>query len=159
MNKLIITVIAIVIAGVGNFSLANKNEDVKNAEQNFQLNDIKMTVYRTATCHCCGPYADILKEQGYEVEEIVIDDINTVKEKYGIPSDKRSCHTTIVDNYFIEGHVPMEVVKKLLEERPEIDGIGLPGMPKGTPGMPGLKHEPYKIYQSVDGEFSEYLTI
>jgi len=53
----------------------------------------------------------------------------------------------------------MEVVKKLLEERPEIDGIGLPGMPIGTPGMPGLKREPYKIYQAIDGEFSEYLTI
>jgi len=159
MKKLIITVIAIVIAGVGSLSLANKNEDVKNVDQNFQLNDIKMTVYRTATCHCCGPFADILKKEGYDVEVVITDDMNSVKEKYGIPSDKRSCHTTIVDNYFIEGHVPMEVVKKLLEERPEIDGIGLPGMPIGTPGMPGPKRAPYKIYQAIDGEFSEYITV
>jgi len=159
MRKLIIAVIAIVIAGVGSFSLANKSEDVKSVDQNFQSNDIKMTVYRTATCHCCGKYANILKEQGYEVEEIVTKDMNSVKEKYGIPYDKQSCHTTIVDDYFIEGHVPMEVVKKLLEERPEIDGIGLPGMPVGTPGMPGQKRAPFKIFQAVDGEFSEYLTI
>ncbi len=159
MKKLIITAIAILIAGAGSFSFANKNEDAKNVDQNFQFNDIKMTVYRTATCHCCGPYADILKEQGYKVDVIITDDINSVKEKYGILTDKRSCHTTVVDNYFIEGHVPMDVVKKLLEERPEIDGIGLPGMPIGTPGMPGLKREPYKIYQAIDGEFSEYLTV
>jgi hypothetical protein len=159
MNKLIITVIAIVIAGVGNFSLANKNDDVKNVEQNFQSNDIKMTVYRTATCHCCGKYANILKKEGYEVEEIVTDDMKSVKEKYGIPYDKQSCHTTIVDDYFIEGHVPLDIVKKLLEERPEIDGIGLPGMRVGTPGMPGVKRAPFEIFQAKDGEFSEYLKI
>ncbi|GMR25499.1 MAG: hypothetical protein BMS9Abin39_0801 [Ignavibacteria bacterium] len=159
MKKLIITAIAILIASAGSFSLANKSEDEKNVEQNFQSNVIKMTVYRTATCHCCGRYIDILKKQGYEIEDIVTDDMNSVKEKFGIPYDKQSCHTVSVDNYFIEGHVPMDVVKKLLEERPEIDGIGLPGMRIGTPGMPGVKRAPFEIFQAKDGEFSEYLKI
>jgi len=159
MKKLIITAIAILIAGAGSFSLANKSQDEKNVKQNFQSNDIEMTIYRTATCHCCGKYLAILKKEGYIVKDVVTSDMNSVKEKYGIPYDKQSCHTTIVGDYFIEGHVPMDVVKKLLDEKPEIDGIGLPGMPVGTPGMPGPKRAPFKIFQAVDGEFSEYLTI
>ena len=51
----------------------------------------------------------------------------------------QSCHTTIMGKYFIEGHVPLQAVNKLLKEQPDIDGIALPGMPIGTPGMPGEK--------------------
>ena len=65
----------------------------------------------------------------------------------------------IIDNYFIEGHVPLEAISKLLKERPDIDGLALPGMPIGTPGMPGDKEDPYVIYQLVDGNFSVFMTI
>ena len=71
----------------------------------------------------------------------------------------QSCHTTIIGKYFIEGHVPFEAVEKLLKEQPDIDGIALPGMPIGTPGMPGDKDEPYVIYQLKDGKFSVFMTI
>ena len=71
----------------------------------------------------------------------------------------QSCHTTIIDKYFVEGHVPLEAINKLLKERPDIDGLALPGMPIGTPGMPGDKEEPYVIYQLVDGNFSVFMTI
>jgi hypothetical protein len=160
MNKIIITAIAIIIFGSGHLlSAANKNEDVRNVEQNLQVKKIKMKLYKSATCNCCELYAGEMKKQGYDVEVIPTDDMNAVKEKYNIPYDRQSCHTTIVDDYYIEGHVPMEAVKKLLDERPAIDGIGLPGMPIGTPGMPGEKTAPYEIYQSVDGKFLKYLTI
>lgn len=160
MYKLIITAIVIIIVGAGvYYSIASKNEDVRYVERNLQTKDIKMTIYKSPTCGCCGKYADEMKKQGYDVEVIATDDMNTIREKYDIPYDRQSCHTTVVDDYYIEGHVPMEAVKKLLKERPAIDGIGLPGMPIGTPGMPGPKSAPYEIYQSVDGEFSIYLTI
>ncbi len=135
------------------------NEVEENVGQNLATQDKKVIVYRSPNCGCCTGYADELKKQGYEVEVVSLDDLNPIKDKYGIPANLQSCHTTVVDGYFIEGHVPIEVVEKLLKEKPEIDGIGLPGMPIGTPGMPGAKREPYRIYKSVDGKFTEYITI
>ena len=84
---------------------------------------------------------------------------NRIKKKHNIPLEMQSCHTTILDKYFIEGHVPIEAINKLLKEQPDIDGIALPGMPIGTPGMPGEKEEPYIIYQLVDGKSSVFMTL
>ena len=85
--------------------------------------------------------------------------LHAIKQKFNIPLEMQSCHTTIMDKYFIEGHVPLEAINKLLKEQPDIDGIALPGMPIGTPGMPGDKDEPYVIYQLIDGKFSVFMTI
>jgi hypothetical protein len=64
-----------------------------------------------------------------------------------------SCHTVEIENYFVEGHVPIEAIQKLLNEKPDINGIALPGMPSGSPGMPGLKMEKFKIHQiTLDGQ-------
>ena len=85
--------------------------------------------------------------------------LHIIKKKHNIPLEMQSCHTTILGKYFIEGHVPIEAINKLLKEKPDIDGIALPGMPIGTPGMPGEKEEPYIIYQLVDGKSSVFMTI
>src|SRR4051812_15268572 len=66
--------------------------------------------------------------------------------KAGVPEDLQGCHTILVDDYVIDGHVPVEVIRKLLSERPPIAGITLPGMPEGSPGMSGTKHGPFTIY-------------
>jgi len=160
MNKRIITtVVAIAIGVVGFYFLMNRNEVKRTVKQNIAMQNNEITIYKSPNCSCCDGYTDVLRNQGFTVKVIAEDDMNKIKEKYGIPADKQSCHTAIVDNYFIEGHVPMVAVKKLLKERPAINGIGLSGMPTGTPGMPGQKLAPFKIYQSVNGEFSEYMTI
>ncbi len=160
MNKRIIAVIVIIAIGVGGFYfLTNKNEVKRAIALNHTMQDKKMTIYMSPNCGCCIGYADEMRRQGFDVTVVALDDMNSIKEKYGIPANKQSCHTAIIDNYFIEGHVPIEAVKKLLKERPAIDGIGLPGMPPGAPGIPGQKLAPYKIYQSVDGKFSEFMTI
>ena len=162
ISKRIITVIVVVAIGVGGFYfLMNKNEGkrIVRQNQNLTMQNKEITMYKSPNCSCCIGYADELKKQGFDVKIVVVDDLNTIAEKYGIPADKRSCHTAIIGKYFIEGHVPMEAVKRLLKERPAIDGIGLTGMPAGTPGVPGKKLAPYKIYQSVHGKFSEYMTI
>lgn len=57
-----------------------------------------------------------------------------------------ACHTTLIDGYVVEGHVPVPLIERLLRERPEIPGIALPGMPQGSPGMSGIKAEPFTIY-------------
>ncbi len=160
MKNRIITAIIIVAIGIGGFYfLLNKKEVNKTVGQNLAMRGEKMTIYKSLNCSCCNGYADEMKRQGFDVKVVAVDDMNAIKEKYGIPPNKQSCHTAIVDNYFIEGHVPVEAVKRLLKERPSINGIGLPGMPSGTPGMPGQKRAPYKIYKSVNGKFSEYMTI
>ncbi len=157
--KILILVIVIVIGVASLYSLTNRNNGKDFVEQSIQTKNKKMTLYKSPNCGCCVGYAEELTRQGFEIEIIATDDMDAVKEKYNIPDDKQSCHTVIIDNYFIEGHVPIEAVNKLLEERPEIEGIGLPRMPAGTPGMPGQKQEPYEIYKSINGEFLEYLTI
>jgi len=160
INKRIIMAIVIVAIGVGGFYfITNKSEAKEVSKQTFTMQNIKMTVYKSPNCGCCNGYVKELEKQGFDVNVIALNNINTIKMKYGIPADKQSCHTTIVGNYFIEGHVPIQAIKKLLKEKPAIDGIGLPGMPIGTPGMPGVKTAPYKVYQSVNGKISEYITI
>jgi hypothetical protein len=70
-----------------------------------------------------------------------------------------SCHTSIVEGYFVEGHVPLEAVGKLLNIRPAVDGIALPGMPAASPGMGGVKTEPFTIYSSVNGVASVFMRL
>lgn len=62
-----------------------------------------------------------------------------------------SCHTALINDYFVEGHVPIEAIDKLLTEKPKIKGIALPGMPSGSPGMSGFKLEKWKIYSLDNG--------
>lgn len=69
-----------------------------------------------------------------------------VKDRYGVPSSMRACHTGLVGDYVIEGHVPGEVISRLLREKPDIVGLAVPGMPVGSPGMEGPDPKPYKVY-------------
>lgn len=160
MNKRILTVIVIVAIGIGGFYfLKSKNEVKRTYALNQTMQNNKMTIYKSPNCGCCDGYADEMKRQGFDVTVVPEYDMRAIKEKFGVPANKQSCHTAIVGKYFIEGHVPVEAVKKLLREKPAIDGIGLPGMPTGTPGMPGQKRAPYKVYQSVNGKTSSFMTI
>lgn len=70
-----------------------------------------------------------------------------VKRKHEIPAELEGCHTAIVDGYIIEGHVPADVIRKLLKERPDAVGLSVPGMPIGSPGMemPGRHADPYSV--------------
>lgn len=107
--------------------------------------DVK--VYRDPDCGCCGHWVDYLKTQGFQPENIPISNIDTLKQRYGVPNDLVSCHTAVIDGYLVEGHVPVEDIKRLLTEQPDIAGIAVPGMPVGTPGMEsGDVHEPFKVY-------------
>ena len=69
-----------------------------------------------------------------------------MKAELGVPLGLQTCHTAVVDGYVVEGHVPADVIRRLLEERPDVVGIGVPGMPAGSPGMEGGRKEPYKVF-------------
>ena len=76
-----------------------------------------------------------------------VTDLGTIKQKLGVPSALQSCHTAQVDGYVIEGHVPADIIDRLLRERPAVAGLAVPGMPVGSPGMdaPGQPAERYQV--------------
>ena len=117
----------------------------------------KVTVYKSPSCGCCVNYIAQLRQKGYEVDIVETDDMFSIKQQYGISPDMESCHTSIFGDYVVEGHIPLEVVAKLLDEKPDIRGIALPDMPAGSPGMPGVKRGPFTIYALSDGTPSVYL--
>ncbi|HLB62260.1 MAG TPA: DUF411 domain-containing protein [Actinomycetota bacterium] len=118
-----------------------------------------ITIYASPTCGCCHEYIPYLQDHGYVVQEVATDDVNSVKLDLRVPESDWSCHTAVVDGYVIEGHVPIEAIDKLLAERPSIDGIALPGMPPGSPGMDGAKEGPFVVVSFSDGVTEEFLTI
>ncbi len=107
---------------------------------------IDIVVYRSPTCMCCGKWLAHLKQNNFNVKDIVTDDVQAIKDKYGVTKELASCHTAIADGYVIEGHVPANDIKKLLKTKPKIVGIAVPGMVNGSPGMEmGDKKDPYKV--------------
>lgn len=106
-----------------------------------------VVVHKSPTCSCCGLWVDHLHAAGFEVEVRNSENLNPIKQSLGIPADKASCHTAQVGDYFVEGHVPAEDIKRLLAEKPDAKGLVLPGMPAGSPGMemPDGSQQPYTV--------------
>ncbi len=104
-----------------------------------------IVVYKSPTCGCCNSWIDHLKENGFTVEAHDSDVMGLVKTELGVPRDLRSCHTARVGNYIVEGHVPADLIAKMLKEEPAISGLAVPGMPMGSPGMEGHRNDPYDI--------------
>lgn len=111
---------------------------------------LPMTVHKSPLCGCCGEYIAILRQLGADVTVIDAQDTASVKRELGVPMSAWSCHTTVVEGYAVEGHVPLEAIERLLDERPEVDGIALPGMPAGSPGMTGVKAAPFEVVTFSD---------
>ena len=105
----------------------------------------EMTVYKTPTCGCCSAWVDHVKKNGFAVKVKDVPDLSALKRHYGVTPALASCHTAFVDGYVVEGHVPADVIAKLLKERPKVKGIAVPGMPMGSPGMEGPRSERYDV--------------
>jgi len=105
-----------------------------------------MQVYKSPTCGCCGKWVEHMRKAGFVVETHDVQDVVAYKHQYGVPAELFTCHTAVVDGYIVEGHVPAEDVLKMLRERPEIKGIGVPGMPIGSPGMEGPDPDDYRTF-------------
>jgi len=122
------------------------------------LDGLSIALYKSPQCECCTRYAGYLSSLGAEVSIVNVGDIDALMERLGIPMELRSCHVSIVEGYVVVGHVPADAIKKLLSERPNIKGISLPGMPPGSPGMPGAKEKPFAIY-SFNGSINLFIVI
>lgn len=94
-----------------------------------------LVVHKTPTCGCCSQWIAHMQQAGFTVQAHDHADLGGIKAQHGVPRDKQSCHTALVDGYVIEGHVPADDVKRLLAQRPDILGLTVPGMPAGSPGM------------------------
>nr|MBA3406251.1 DUF411 domain-containing protein [Gemmatimonadaceae bacterium] len=102
-------------------------------------------VYKDANCGCCNKWVEHLASNGFKVETMDMPDLSLLKQKHGVTDELQSCHTALVDGYVVEGHVPAEVIRKMLKERPSIAGLAVPGMPMGSPGMEGATKERYDV--------------
>lgn len=102
-------------------------------------------VYKTPTCGCCGKWIEHMKAAGFRVTVRDKPDLTGIKRRYAIPVPLMSCHTAVIEGYAVEGHVPADVIQRLLRERPHVVGIAVPGMPGGSPGMEGPVREAYTV--------------
>jgi hypothetical protein len=117
-----------------------------------------MTVYKTPWCGCCTLWAEQAIDAGFDVEMHDVESLHPMKEELGVPPAMGSCHTAKIAGYFIEGHVPFDDIRRLLNERPDARGLTVPGMPIGSPGMEqGNRRQAYDVYLVDDqGHASVY---
>ena len=107
-------------------------------------------MYKNPQCGCCEEYAKYLRRNGFKVTVKETHNMSLISRQNGVPEKLAGCHTMLIGGYVVEGHVPVGAINKLLKERPSIKGISLPGMPDGSPGMTGVKTEPFTIYEVSD---------
>ena len=127
------------------------------------LRNVSATVYKDANCGCCKEWISHAEDHGMTAEGQDVADLAVFKQRYGVPNNMRSCHTTVTsDGYVFEGHVPAKHVAEFLANPPS-DAIGLavPGMPMGSPGMEyNNQFDPYQIMQiNKDGSTAVYAEV
>ena len=104
-----------------------------------------IVVYKSPTCGCCGKWVKHMEDAGFSVDVENRGDLTPTKAELGVPGRMQSCHTAKVGDYIVEGHVPADLVKRMLDEQPDIKGLAVPGMPMGSPGMEGPRKDPYNV--------------
>jgi hypothetical protein len=139
--------------------LADENPAPAAADEPAASNAI--VVYKTPTCGCCTKWVDHLRANGFEVDVNTVPNTTPVQARLGVPRQMGSCHTAKVGDYWVEGHVPAEIIQKLIDEkRDDIQGIAVPGMPPGSPGMESPNPVRYDVVAyGKDGKFYKYATV
>src|SRR6056300_412853 len=150
-SKFSISIILLVLS-ISSVYIFNFVTNKQDAFPVVKISKYTVEVFKTPTCGCCNGYVSFLEGEQFKVKKTNMTSLDLIKKKHNIPGEMQSCHTSVVGKYFIEGHVPIEAINKLLKDQPDIDGIALPG-------MPGNKEAPYVIYQLIDGEYSVFMTI
>jgi hypothetical protein len=138
----IVPVLLALVAAVALGAAANRPAPVVPGDASSVI-----TVYKSPSCGCCQAWVDYLKANGFEVKTIDLDDLSEIKTVSGVPRAIQTCHTALVGGYVIEGHVPADAITRMLKEQPKIAGIGVAGMPAGSPGMvvPGTPAQHYDV--------------
>lgn len=106
---------------------------------------VHVTLYATEECGCCHQWAERMASAGFDLKKHVMPDVTPKKDALLVPVDLRSCHTAEAGGYVFEGHVPPELIRKFLAERPADHGLAVPGMPGGSPGMEDSPKQAYDV--------------
>jgi len=139
VKRIVRNTLALVVAGTV-ITVASAFIGVKPATK-----PVAIKVYKTPECGCCKAWVKHLRANGFVVETMDMPDLSLVKQKYGVKPALQSCHTAVVNGYVIEGHVPADLIARMLKERPAIAGLAVPGMPSGSPGMEGALKQQYEV--------------
>jgi len=131
---------------------------VRNNNESKQIL-FEATLYQSPFCGCCGKYTEYLEENGVNVTVVKSDEVFNIKNNLGIPEELWSCHTILINGKIIEGHVPFDIILQFLQspESQSYQGIAIPGMPQGLPGMPG-KLESYTVYLFNETKIIEWVS-
>lgn len=117
-----------------------------------------VTVYRSPSCGCCGQWITKMESAGFTIDERAADDISLAKRSLKVPENLYACHTAQVGDFVFEGHVPPDLVARVLRERPAIRGLAVPGMPQSAPGM-DMGHQEYEVISfDATGKTAVYAT-
>ena len=106
--------------------------------------DSSILVYKGPSCDCCEVWMDYMRQNGFTVKTPDDPEDDGMAYRLKIPAALASCHTAVIGDYIVEGHVPVSDINRLLDEQPDIVGIAVPGMPMGSPGMEGPYIEAYE---------------
>ncbi len=127
--------------------------------------DQTITVFKSPWCGCCEVWTDAAKDAGFEVKIEDMEDLSAIKKQAGVPEDMQACHTAVIGGdrkYVVEGHVPLEAIRKMMSERPDIRGIAVPGMPQGSLGMgfdPKAKYTVFTLGEKASDKPMPYMTM
>lgn len=145
MRKLIIAIASAAVLGGGTYLATGTNAAAE-----------EVTLYKNPQCGCCENYASYLRDNGFTVTVKPTHELVPMSREAGIPDDFQGCHLAFINNYVVSGHVPVDTVNRLLTELPDIKGVTLPGMPMGSPGMNGVKRQPFTVYEIGEGQPKVY---
>lgn len=161
MNKPLLAgavAIAAIAAGVVLTSMSSaRNDPPRNtADDATPKTEKQITIWRDPGCGCCDAYAEYLERNGFAVTRV--DDRNFDRRSFevGVPKQGLGCHLAEIDGYYVSGLVPADIIERLLNERPAITGITVPGMPANAPGMAWEKTGTLKTYAFGKGGISVY---
>lgn len=119
-----------------------------------------VTVFKSPSCGCCSKWVEYMRSHGFTVSIRDMENLEPIKKMAGVPDGLESCHTAAMGGYVVEGHVPVEAIRRLLRERPKTHGIAVPGMPAGSPGMESPEPERYSVYSfDKNGKTDEFMVV
>lgn len=150
-SRISLAITTFFLAGtIGTFSVfAHEGEGEGEGMQEMASSgeaDPAITIYKSPNCGCCQSWAEHLAAKSFETRIVDTDNLNEIKQKHDVPRDMASCHTALIDDLVIEGHVPANDIVAYLED-PQFNTVGLsvPGMPHGTPGMETGRKDDYQV--------------
>ena len=135
-------IIALTVASI---ALALTTAAARTSASDAAAKKPTITVYKDPSCGCCKKWIEHLVKNGYRVDAKDTPNMTEIKHTLGVPDGLTACHTAVVNGYLIEGHVPASDIDRLLEQKPRVAGLAVPGMPAGSPGMEAAGTQRYQV--------------